>query len=113
MSTMSNWDKATALEELEHLVAEVEQLRGGDHTSPYHTRWLLGVVNFLSDVFGQQSIYYSNFARIPWQYRGTMAVHVNEVFTPGATEARYNRHAYDQALNAEAVWVVKALNRVI
>jgi len=97
---MPEWTKQTAIEELDRLIAQMSQLRGGDHTSPHHTRWLLGVINFVNEVFGQRSVYYTNLARVHWQYYGTMAVHVNEMFSPGATEARYNRPTYDNALNA-------------
>lgn len=97
---MAKWTSETALAELDRYLGEIHVLRGGDHTNPDHTRWLIGLMKFLPEVFTRDSIYCHNMNQIRWQYYGTMAVHVNEVFDPGSTEARYNRPAYDRALNA-------------
>ena len=97
---MVKWTSETALAELDRYLGEIHALRGGDHTNPDHTRWLIGLMKFLPEVFTTDSIYCHNMNQIRWLYYGTMAVHVKEVFAPGSTEARYNRPAYDRALNA-------------
>jgi hypothetical protein len=97
---MSKWTQETALDELRQFIDQIERLRDGDHTSSGHTRWFLGVTNFLKEVFGQDSVYYTNLVQLPWEYHGFMKAHPSEWFNPGATQARYNRPAYAQALNA-------------
>jgi predicted nucleotide-binding protein len=96
---MAKWNSETAIAELERYLNEMRSLRGGDHTNPDHTRWLIGLMKFLPEVFPNDSTYFHNMKRVRWQYYGTMAVHVNEMFQPGSTEARYNGPAYDRALN--------------
>jgi hypothetical protein len=96
---MGKRTKEIALAELKRLIARTKPLRGGDHLNPEHTRWMFAVGSFLSDVFGEESTFYASFFAIPWVYYGTMVVHVREAFVPGATEARYNAVAYNNALN--------------
>ncbi len=97
---MAKWTSETALAELDRYIGEMRSLRGGDHTNPDHTRWLIGLMKFLPEVFPGDSIYCHNMKRVRWQYYGAMAVHADELFNPGSTEVRYNRPAYDRALNA-------------
>jgi hypothetical protein len=96
---MAKRTKETALAQLKTLLAKTKSLRGGDHLNPEHTRWIFSAGKVLSEVFGEESTFYASFFAIRWVYQGTMVVHIREAFVPGATEARYNVVAYDNALN--------------
>lgn len=95
---MPAWTQRTALEELDTLIATCNQLGGGEPHSAPHTQWLIMTVKFLQEVFGAASIYHFNIVQIAWTYHGPMAVHTREMFTPGATEQRYNLPVYQKAL---------------
>jgi REase_DpnII-MboI len=95
---MAAWTKETATQELDRLMAAVQGLAREHSHSHQHMQWLMVTYKFLRDVFGEASLYFLNFAGIQWVYRGSMIVHVQETFTPGATEERYNRPVYVRGL---------------
>lgn len=96
---MSKWTNENAIEQLQEFIQEIQSLQHSCTNSAEHTRWLFRVTQFLLDVFGPASLYSINFGKIPWRYYGSMAVHTNEVFRPGSTEARYNAPVYQRGLD--------------
>jgi len=95
---MPSWTKDTALAELDRLTEQIGGLITGHVHSATHMQWKLVTIRFLEEVFDLASLYYQRFINIDWVYHGPMAVHVREVFVPGATEDRYNQPVYFKAL---------------
>jgi hypothetical protein len=110
---MANWTQQAALETLDGFCQESEELIGSSPNSAEHIRWVVGVVRFLQEVFGEASVYFATFQKISWVYRGPMHVHVQEMFIPGATEQRYNSHAFPEALNTACGLLLAAKDELL
>jgi hypothetical protein len=96
---MAKWSQDDARAEIYRLAEAVTELQGELPHSAKHTHWLLVTRQFLEEVFGAASIYFVSFVRIRWTYSGTMAVHSQELFRPGSTQARYDRPVFLNALS--------------
>lgn len=59
---MRNWTSDEALAELDTRVGEIEPLKQEHRKSANHVRWALGVLEFLEQVFGQNSRLYLSSA---------------------------------------------------
>src|SRR5260370_41534197 len=96
---MANWTLEAGAEALDRFCAEADELESSLPNSAEHIRWVVTVTRFLGEVFGEASVYLYGFTKISWVYQGPMAVHVGEVFVPGATEGSYNNYAFREALD--------------
>ncbi len=63
---MGSWTKETALEELDTLISEIDNLKGQSRFSADHTAWLFRTHEFLEEVFGRNSRYYTTFCSFKW-----------------------------------------------
>jgi len=97
---MHKWTNEDAIQTLDRLCEEIVDVAKTPPQSAELTRWRLRAVRFLQEVFGEQSLYFLNFTRISWTYRGTMMVHFREAFTPGATQERYDFPVFLQGLQS-------------
>jgi DpnII restriction endonuclease len=95
---MQPWTHETALAEIESRLEVMNELVEADAYSSQHTRWRIGTIKFLQEVFGEASIFYSNFVRISWIYSGTMITSYKESLIPGATQQKYDSVAYSDAI---------------
>lgn len=68
------WTKDTALAEITSLIAEIPKLETQRRQSTDHTRWGIRVLQFLEQVFGQNSRFYLTFAGIEWHDANTFIV---------------------------------------
>jgi len=91
---MQKWSQETAVQELDELLRAINSLADSQTGSSEHIRWQIRTVRFLRDVFGEDSLFYKVFARISWQYSGTMMTTYSEAEIPGAAELRYNAPVY-------------------
>ncbi|MFC1928869.1 hypothetical protein ACFLXK_04635 [Chloroflexota bacterium] len=64
---MKKWTKEEALEILNGLANETDQLRGSKAFSTEHTRWLTKCLETSEEIFGRASRYYLSFAALTWQ----------------------------------------------
>jgi REase_DpnII-MboI len=110
---MAKWTQQAALDALDRFCHESEELEGSLPNSSEHIRWFVGTTRFLQEVFGEVSLYFANFKNISWVYRGPMQVHMQEVFIPGATEDRYNSHAFPEALDTARGLLLAAKDELI
>lgn len=88
-------------------VSQAEHLWNATADSPEFVRWHMRTARVLETTFGRLSAVFANFANLSWRYRGSMAVTWDEVLQPGATEARYDRPAFDKALSM-AIGILQA-----
>jgi hypothetical protein len=95
---MTEWTKESAMGELDRLIAAMYGVSGQQPFSTNHTRWLVGTQKFLAEVFGLNSAYYQSMVSLSWRHTGSMLVTIDEAFSPGRTEQRYDRPAFARAL---------------
>lgn len=86
---MTGWTKDTALRQLAHLTQECDKLTGSYRKSPEHTRWYVNTQQFLSEVFGRNSIHYAGFSLLSWQPTGSFFLEGWDV--QGSLDARFHR----------------------
>ena len=67
---MKTWNKEDALKELQDLANYIDSLKDYGRTSTQHTRWCIRTLNFLREVFGQNSLYFQNFSSLTWRATG-------------------------------------------
>lgn len=92
------WTKETALKELESLIGEIPGLKGQRRLSADHTRWGIGVLQLLEQVFGPNSRFYVTFAGIQWHDTGSFIIQgIHDL--QGAIERRH-QDAYVQHLDS-------------
>lgn len=71
---MSKWTKELALQEIQRIIQEADHVAPEGPYSAAHVRWDLRTRRFLSDVFGQMSIYHRSFCALPWGKSGSFIV---------------------------------------
>lgn len=96
------WDKQSAESELELLLGQAAELDGGLPWSEQHTAWLLRARTFLSEVFGEDSIYFINFASVGWNFTGNAIIggpaRPEESWDPQLGLERLKKEQFSQAL---------------
>jgi REase_DpnII-MboI len=70
----TTWTKETALEELDLLIATINNLRATNAYSAEHVRWHQRVVSLFEEVFGMDSRSFSSFTRLTWRRGGSFLV---------------------------------------
>jgi hypothetical protein len=97
---MRTWTDEAAEQELNELIDGLGAVsEAGSADSAEYMRWKLRAVTFFREVFGENSLLFRTFVALRWRYSGTMFVHFNEVFRPGATQQRYDMPAFLEALD--------------
>lgn len=71
---MPKWTKDAALKEIEDLIREADHVAPDGPYSAVHVRWDLRTRRFLTDVFGQNSIYLRGFASLTWRAMGSFVI---------------------------------------
>lgn len=71
---MRKWTKEDALEYIEMLINSIPQIKINGRKSSEHLRWLLNTLKFLGNIFGENSIYYTNINHLPWSETGSMII---------------------------------------
>ena len=98
---MANWTKESALKEIENLIHEADNVAPHGPSSANHTRWGLRTGRFLSDVFGQNSVYLRSFAVLPW--RATDSYIVRGFDLQGAIEEHHFKAFVQQIETAKGL----------
>ncbi len=70
----TTWTKKSALEELDRLIAEINNVRKTSAHSAEHVRWHQSVVALFEEVFGRDSRSFSSFTMLTWRRGGTFLV---------------------------------------
>jgi hypothetical protein len=70
----TTWTKESALEELDRLIAEINNLRSRTARSAEHVRWHQRVVALFEEVFGRDSRSFSSFTLLTWMRRGSFVI---------------------------------------
>jgi len=68
------WTKESAVEELNRLIAEIDNLKIVKAFSAEHIRWQQGVIALLEEVFGKDSRYFQSFVSLTWTRQGSIIV---------------------------------------
>jgi len=68
------WTLPLALSELQSLINEIPRIRNAERFSAEHTRWAMRTLQFLEQVFGQNSRFYLSFAALTWNEPGSFIV---------------------------------------
>ncbi|MCK5260044.1 MAG: hypothetical protein KAJ70_03190 [Candidatus Omnitrophica bacterium] len=105
---MKKWTKETAISQLKAFIDEISSLKGFKRLSAEHTRWLMGTLGFLKEIFGQSSEYYVSINSLTWQQTGTIIFggpgDPAGVGNPAAAIERRHQQAYlDQLDTAKGV----------
>lgn len=98
---MKAWTKEDAVKELTDLIASVEIVSDYGKGSAEHTRWCIRTLNFLKEVFGMNSLYFQNFAAIPWRATGSFVIQAFDI--AGAIEEKNLRAFYEQLDSAKGL----------
>lgn len=97
-----SWSKKSALEELDLLLEQSTELGGDTPFSERHTAWLFRVNEFLTQIFGQDSMYYRNFQALAWRGTGSGVVggpmHPEESMDPQLGIERLAKEGFQRAL---------------
>lgn len=96
---MPKWTKESALKELEHLTNEIDSLHGVRFGSAVHTRWLVRTIKFLSEVFGDNSLYAMTIAQTNWGSIGGFMLVGHEALEPERAIERRKQQAYRYQLD--------------
>jgi hypothetical protein len=98
----AKFDKDSALRELDLLIERSRELSGELPFSEAHTAWVFRVRTFLSEVFGEGSVYYENFAVVGWEPAGQAIIggmgRPEEVRNPQLGVERVKREGLERAL---------------
>lgn len=97
MAVAFHWTMESASAELTTLIDQIDDLSKLRRRSAEHVEWAVKTTKFLGEVFGEDSSYFSAFVALPWEYRGTMLVHL--IGYDQAVEAKH-QHAYVEQLEA-------------
>jgi len=68
------WNKETAIGELDKLIEGIEDLKKVRAFSSDHVRWHQRVVSFFEEVFGKDSRYFRSFVHLSWRRDGSFLV---------------------------------------
>ncbi len=102
MDNKSLWTKASALSELDKLLAETNTLKSYARLSEEHTRWIMKTTTFLKEVFGENSDYFGNFIALSWRHNGQAIIggpeRPRESMNPQLGIDRINNEAYQRQL---------------
>src|SRR5205085_2137838 len=74
VSHMPNRTLESALADLDALVTQIDPLKAEHRNSANHVRWGVGALEFLEQVFGQNSRFYLSFAQLKWHNPGNFIV---------------------------------------
>lgn len=96
------WDQDGAIAELNRLLQQANELEGELPRSEALTAWAFRVTDFLTEVFGQGSTYFTAWARISWKPTGGAVIggpaRPDESMDPQRGIERLQREAVVQAL---------------
>jgi hypothetical protein len=96
------WNKESAQSELKLLLELAAELNGSLPWSEPHTAWLLRARTFLSEVFGEDSTYFTNFASVGWNFAGGAVIggpaRPEESWDPQLGIERLKKEHFSQAL---------------
>lgn len=92
------WTKDTALAEITSLIAGIPKLEAERRYSTDHTRWSIRVLQFLEQVFGQDSRFYLTFAGIQFHDPGSFVI--QDVFDIEGSIDRRHQEAYVRHLGS-------------
>ncbi len=70
----TTWTKKSALEELDLIIAEINNLRRTKANSAEHVRWHQRVVSLFEEVFGRDSRSFSSFTVLTWRRGGSFVI---------------------------------------
>jgi REase_DpnII-MboI len=92
------WTKQSAIEELDRLRAQLDQIEASSAFSEAHIRWLAKAKRLLAEVFGTDSDYTRSLDGFSWSHVGTALFggpdHPDEVRDPQLGLKRLAREAY-------------------
>ena len=101
---MTHWTTESAVEALDRLVGKIDGLKQERRHSANHTRWGMNVLQFLEQVFGQNSRFYLSFARIEWYEAGSFIVggpnRLGDLMDPQAAVDRTHHAAFLRKLES-------------
>jgi hypothetical protein len=110
------WTDVLAEIELRELIDQVEGLKHCQRNSAEHTRWALRTLQFLEQVFGQNSRYYISFAHLQWSKQGAFLIggpgDPEGVYRPQAAIDRVHQKAYLRDLEAAKGFLMAALDEL-
>ena len=88
----------SAISELDKLIGEIDGLKNERRRSANHVRWCVGTLEFLEQVFGQNSRMYLSFAEIKWYHQNSFMVggpaNPEDSWNPQAAIERTHHEAY-------------------
>lgn len=94
----------SAVLELDAFIAQIDGLKTERRNSAKHVRWGIGALEFLEQVFGQNSRFYLSFAEIKWHDAGSFIIggpgNPSEVWNPQAAIERRHHEAYLRSLES-------------
>jgi hypothetical protein len=93
------WTKESALKELENLIDEIDSLHEVRYGSAPHVRWFVRTVKFLSEVFGDNSLYAMTIARTNWGNIGGYMLVGWEALEPERAIERRKQQTYSYQLD--------------
>ena len=96
---MAKWTKEEAMKELGRLISEIDSLHGVRFGSAAHTRWLVRTVKFLSEVFGDNSLYAMTIAQTNWGNIGGFMLVGHEALDPESALERRKQQQYRYQLD--------------
>jgi hypothetical protein len=98
----TTWTVESALQELDRLIAEINDLRKTVANSAEHVRWHQKVVSLFEEVFGRDSRSFSSFIMLSWRREGSFLVggvsDMEGAYNPQAAINREHRKAYLEQL---------------
>lgn len=114
--TGRRWDRVSAGSELEVLLTQARELDGGLPWSEGHTAWLLRTRTFISEVFGEDSVYFVNFKAVAWEPPGSAIIggpaRPEESWDPQLGVERIKREGFSRALET-ARGILRAASDVL
>jgi hypothetical protein len=96
---MPKWTKESALKELDNLISEIEPLSEVRCGSAPHTRWSIRTFKFLSEVFGDNSLYSMTIAKTNWGYIRSLTLRGLDTLEPEIAIERKQQEVYRYQLD--------------
>lgn len=103
-----SWTRENAIRELQVLINEISNLESKQAYSTDHTEWLLKVLTFLEDVFGQAK-YHSMFRTLTWRKQGIVFFGGTN---PSVLIAKQHHQAYLEQLETAKGILLAALDHI-
>jgi hypothetical protein len=114
MTVTFKWTQPLAISELQLLIDEIPRLRNAQRFSAEHTRWTVRTLQFLEQVFGQNSRFYLSFAALTWNESGSFIIggpgDPDGAWNPQASVERVHHKAYLKQLESARGFLQAALD---